>query len=293
MSVTAPSDRRFLRAPVKPGRRASRWRPWLRLCRWGLLFVVAAGAASWLSLAVVNATALRVDHIRVVGAKHLSTGEVLAALEGLRGRNILFVRLDDWRRQVLACPWVADATVRRSLPRTVEVRIVERRPIAIGRVGEALFLVDEHGDEIDEFGPRYAEFDLPIIDGLSRGGAQERGLNDRRVQLASRLLRDMSSRPDLARRISQLDVSDPRNAVVIVDQETIHVRLGDERFAERLQSYVELAGEYRSRVPAIEYVDLRFGERVVVGLQPGASVAPRGQGEAPPGGTSRRGGAPQ
>ncbi len=129
--------------------------------------------------------------------------------------------------------------------------------------------------------------------GLSRGGGQERGVNDRRVQLASRLLRDMSSRPDLARRISQLDVSDPRNAVVIVDQETTRVRLGDERFVERLQSYVELAGEYRRRVPAIEYVDLRFGERVVVGPEPGATAAPRGQGGAAPAGTSRRGGAPQ
>ena len=147
MSVTAPSYCRFLRAQVKPGRRASRWRPWLRLCRGGLLFAVVAGVASWLSLAVVNASALRVDQIRVVGAQHLSTGEVLAALEGLRGRNILFVRLEDWRRRVLACPWVADATVRRSLPRTVEVRIVERHPIAIERVGEALFLVDDHGDQ--------------------------------------------------------------------------------------------------------------------------------------------------
>ena len=293
MSVTAPSDRRFLRAQVKPGRRASRWRPWLRLCRWCLLFAVVAGVASWLALAVVNTSALRVDHIRVTGAQHLSTGEVLAALEGLRGRNILFVRLDDWRRQVLACPWVADATVHRSLPRTVEVRIVERHPIAIGRVGEALFLVDEHGDEIDEYGPRYAEFDLPIIDGLARGDEQARGVNDRRVQLASRLLREMSSRPDLARRISQLDVSDPRNAVVIVDQETTRVRLGDERFVERLQSYVDLAAEYRARVPAIEYVDLRFGERVVVGLQAGATTVPGGQRGVRPAGAPRRGGAPQ
>ncbi len=244
MSVTAPSDRRFLRAQVKPGRRASRWRPWLLLCRWCLLFAAVAGAASWLALTVLHAPALRVDRIRVAGTQHLSAGEVLAALEGLRGRNILFVRLEDWRRQVLACPWVAEATIRRSLPRTIEVRIVERHPIAIGRVGETLFLVDEHGEEIDEYGPRYAEFDLPIIDGLSRGGEQEPGVNDRRVQLASRLLAEVRSHPDLARRISQLDVSDPRNAVVIVDQETTRVRLGDERFVERLQSYVDLAAEY-------------------------------------------------
>ena len=29
-----------------------------------------------------------------------------------------------------------------------------------------LYLVDASGDVIDEFGPQYAEFDLPIVDGL-------------------------------------------------------------------------------------------------------------------------------
>ena len=81
------------------------------------------------------------------------------------------------------------------------------------------------------------------------------------------------SRPDLARRISQVDVSDPRNAVVIVDQDTARIRLGDERFVERLQSYVDLASTLHEQVPAIEYVDLRFGERVYVGSQAGVVPA--------------------
>jgi cell division protein FtsQ len=229
-----------------------------------------------------------VAHITVTGTQHLSTGQVMALIEGLRGQNILLVRLEDWQRRVLASPWVADATLRRSLPGTVEVRIVERHPIAIGRVGEELFLVDERGDEIDKYGPRYADFDLPIVDGLARGGAQDAGANERRAQLASRLLGDVRTRPDLARRISQLDVSDPRNAVVIVDQETVRIRLGDERFVERLQSYVDLAQALREQVPAIEYVDLRFGERVYVGSQAGVAPAQAGALPAHPGGVPRR-----
>jgi cell division septal protein FtsQ len=42
------------------------------------------------------------------------------------------------------------------------------------------------------------------------------------------------------------------------------IRLGNERFAERLQSYHELAPALREQVPAIDYVDLRFDERVYV-----------------------------
>ncbi len=272
MPVTALADRRFLRAQVKPGRRHTPWRTWLRLLR-GLIVAASLVWAAWWSVAsVLRSPALRVAHVEVIGTEHLSTGDVLALVEGLRGQSILRVRLDDWRRRVLTCPWVADATLSRSLPATVVVRITERRPIAIGRIGEELFLVDDHGDEIDEYGPRYADFDLPIVDGLVRGGVQEADGNERRAQLASRLLRDVRTRPALARRISQVDVSDPRDAVVIVDQDTARVRLGDERFLERLQSYVDLAPALRQQVRAIDYVDLRFGERVYVGSQ--AAVVP-------------------
>jgi cell division septal protein FtsQ len=278
--VTAPADRRFLRAQVKPGRRHAPWRPWLRLIRVLMLVTIVTWAGWWCATAIMRAPSLRVTRVTVTGTKHLSSGEVLALVDGLRGQNILFVRLDEWRRRVLASPWVADVTMRRALPGSVEVRVTERHPMAIGRVGDEFFLLDEHGAVIDEYGPRYTEFDLPILDGLAPEGAKESETNERRVELASRVLNDVQSRPDLARRISQLDVSDPRNAVVIVDQDSARVRLGNERFLERLQSYVDLAPTLHERVPAIDYVDLRFGERVYVGAQDG-TVASAAHAAAP------------
>ena len=272
MPVTLAADRRFLRAQVKPGRRHAPWRTWVRLAVVVLAAASGIGLAARGVVAALSAPMLRVAQVEVSGTQHLSKGDVLALVDGVRGQNILRVRLDDCRRRLLASPWVADATISRSLPATIVVHVVERRPMAIGRVGENLFLVDEHGDEIDEYGPRYADFDLPIIDGLVRGAAQEAGANERRVQLVSNLLREVRTRPDLARRISQVDVSDPRDAVVIIDQDTARIRLGDERFLERLQSYLDLAQTLRAQVSAIDYVDLRFGERVYVGSQ--AAAAP-------------------
>jgi cell division protein FtsQ len=245
---------------------------WFRLALVVSLAAALTGMTAWAVVSVLSAPALRVSRIEVNGTDHLSKGDVLALVDGLRGQNILRIRLDDYRRRVLASPWVADATVSRSLPATVVVRIVERRPMAIAREGESLFLVDEHGNEIDEYGPRYSDFDLPIVDGLSRGPSQEAGANARRVQLVSRLMGEVRARPDLAKRISLVDVSDPRDAVVIVDEDTARVRLGDERFLERLQSYVDLSPALHAQVQAIDYVDLRFGERVYVGSQ--ATAAP-------------------
>jgi cell division protein FtsQ len=237
-----------------------------------LLFAIAIGGAAKLVTVATHAPALAVSQVSLVGNHRLSTGEVLALLDGLVGENILLVRLERWRDRVRACPWVQDAVVRRVLPSTIEVAVTERQPIAIGRIGEDLYLVDDRGAVIDEYGPRYADLDLPILDGLAAGGGRDASVNERRAQLAMRLLGAVRGRPDLAKRISQLDVSDPRNAVVIVDQDATRLRLGDDRFVERLQSYFDLAPALRDQVPMIDYVDLRFGERVYVGTQANATA---------------------
>ena len=268
MPVTAPADRRFLRAQVKPGARQTPWRTRLRIA-WGVVLasVVLVGLVAVARVALTSPT-FRVSAIDVVGNRRLSRGEVLTLVDGLRGQSILTVNLDEWREKVRACPWVSDVVMRRTLPSTVEVVIVERHALAIGRIGGELLLVDDHGGVIDEYGPRYADLDLPILDGIGgRSGRDDAAMNEQRAQLASRLFEDIKRKPELARRISQVDVSDPKNAVVIVDKDTARIRLGEEQFVERLQSYVDLAPSLRDHVPAIDYVDLRYGERVFVGAQ--------------------------
>ena len=57
---------------------------------------------------------------------------------------------------------------------------------------------------------------------------------------------------------------DGHDAVVLLQHDTALLHLGEDRFLERLQSYVELAPTLRQRVPNIDYVDLRFDERLYV-----------------------------
>jgi cell division septal protein FtsQ len=167
---------------------------------------------------------------------------------------------------------VADAALRRVLPHTVDVFISERAPMGIGRLGTSLYLLDDAGNVIDEYGPNYADVDLPIIDGLSAAPRSGGLLVDpARAALARRLLVSLQDRPDLARRISQIDVADVRDAAVILKGDTTLLRVGEDRFAERLQSYLDIAPALRARVPEMDYVDLRFDERVYVRPLPGAA----------------------
>ena len=266
MPVPAPSDRRFRRARVTPTRKPRLFGlSWWKAGRAAVLLALILYVGYRAVRGVLNADALTITRITVSGNSRLSKGEVVALLDGIRGANMLTVDLESWRQKVLSSPWVADAAVRRVLPGTVAVAVAERQPMAIGRVNDDLYLIDDRGDIIDQFGPNYADFDLPIIDGLAAAPRDDGPLIDEtRAALAGRVLASLQSRPDLARRVSEIDVRDVRDAVLILKDDTALVRVGTEQFAERLQSYLDLAPALRERVAAIDYVDLRFDERVYV-----------------------------
>jgi cell division protein FtsQ len=268
MGVKAPAEKNFRRAKVRPGGRksgrAAAWLTW-RAGRWAVAGLVVLYAAYRGSNLVLHASGLQVRRISVHGNVRLSSGEVQAIVDGLRGANILTADLAGYRRRLKESPWVADVALRRVLPSTVEVFVSERRPMGLCRLGNALYLIDPAGTLIDEFGPQYAEFDLPIIDGLVRApNSGQPTIDETRADLAARVIDALAARRDLAQRISQIDVRDAHDAVVMLDSDAALLHLGEERFLERVQSYVDLAPALRQRVPDIDYVDLRFDERVYV-----------------------------
>jgi cell division protein FtsQ len=267
MPVTAPADKRFLRAQVRPARKRRAWRTRVvAAARLTIAAIVLGCAGYWAASLVFRSGTLQVRRIVVHGSKRVSSSEILPLLDDLRGQNVLRADLDEHRRRLLASPWVSEAVLRRRLPSTIEVLIAERRPIGIARLQQNLYLIDEQGTVIEAYGPKHAELDLPIIDGLAATLSGKRiVVDERRLTLAVQLLRALRTRPDLVRRVSQIDVKDPRDAVVILDDDTALLRLGDNQFAERLQAYLDLAPALRERVPTIDYVDLRFGELVYVG----------------------------
>lgn len=276
-AVAAQTDRRFRRAHVKPGRKR-RWRGFVKpLLAWGAVGAALAYGVYRTSVIVARAHVLVVDRIIVRGNERLSDGEVLVVLNGLRGESLMWTDLDVWRRRLMASPWVRDAALRRSLPSTVEVVVSERQPIGIGRVNGEMYLVDERGVIIDLYGPQYADLDLPIVDGLSASPADTGSMTDEaRAELAARLIAAVKGTPEIARRLSQVDVTDLHNASVILSGDHAVIQLGEDHFLARLQSYLDLAAALRERVADIDSVDLRFDDRIYVtpAGKRGAKAAP-------------------
>lgn len=265
-SVAAATDKRFRRAHVKPSRKrpSAARQAWAAIRAFAVASVLGYGGYRGVT-SIAAAQMLQVGHLTVRGHQRLSTGEVLALVDGLRGQNILTIAISDWQQKLLASPWVERATIRRVLPATLEIVIDERTPMGIGRIGTSLYLIDAHGVIVDEYGPAYADIDLPIIDGLATapqaGGAL---IDTARTDFAGRVIAALATRPEIAKRVSQIDVTDLHDVVVILDDDTALLRLGEHDFVARLQQYLDLQLALHERVAGIDYVDLRFDERLYV-----------------------------
>ena len=270
--VAAPADRRFRRSHVKPMRRRRRFSVLKPLITYGSAAALAVFGLYEVVSAVATASVLSIDSIVVEGNHRMSNRQVLEALDGLTGENIVLCDLREWRAQLLKSPWIKDAALRRTLPSTVQVSVYERAPMAIGRMGDALYLVDERGIVIDEYGPAYGDLDLPIVEGLVTKRTEPGAATDgRKAALAARVIAGLAAKPAVATRLAQIDVRDARNAAVMLSGDDALLYIGDDRFLPRIESYVELAPKLREFVPEIDYVDLRFGDQVIVRPAKGAS----------------------
>jgi cell division septal protein FtsQ len=102
------------------------------------------------------------------------------------------------------------------------------------------------------------------VDGLAPLESGPAMLDEARADLAARLIESLHADPEIASQLSQVDVADLHNAKVILNDDPAVVFVGRDRFLERLRTYLQLAAALRQRVPEIEYVDLRFDDRIYV-----------------------------
>lgn len=107
-----------------------------------------------------------VASIEVRGSHALSVDEIRARLPFGPGDNIFLLDTDAGERALRAEPWIARASIRRALPRTLVVEIVERTPAALVSA-DGLYLADAAGRPFKRAEAGEAT-DLPVISGIPR-----------------------------------------------------------------------------------------------------------------------------
>ena len=278
MAVKVPADKRFKRGRVKTPRKAARrWTGLIRpLVKWSVVALLVVYATSRAMALVTGSPALRISHFIVHGHHHLAPADVLSRVRMLDGENIVRADLEAARRRLLGSPWIAGATLRRQLPATIEIEIEERRPVALARLARGgLQLVAADGMVLGPVGMAQAGFDLPIADGLTAvpgrslsgpgvGIGVPARVDPERAGLVGRLVDSLREDESLLKLVSEVDVTDLEDAVVLLGDDPARVHLGDREFARRVRAYRDLAPTLLQHVDAIDSADVRYDGRVFV-----------------------------
>ena len=266
-------DRRYWRRRVnRHVRKARRTRT---LVRWA--GILAANLAVGAVLVVSGAGVVRhfmvsrelaVRDVFVEGTVRTTPAAVRAALKPFVGRNLLEVSLDEVASAATRDPWVKEATVKRILPGTLRVKVVERVPGALAILRSDVYVVDDGGFVMGPVGPDLP-FDLPILTGLD--GYEGKALEGALAAGVALLGRLSATHPVWYAGISELDLSRPDRVVVTRVDGGPRLLLDARDVDRNLDDYLALRGLIARKVGDASTVDLRWNRRISILPAGGAS----------------------
>jgi cell division protein FtsQ len=232
--------------------------------------VVLAPAGYWI---LANSSAFAVSGISVSGGGAIVSGEVQqAAADAVKGRSLLQVDAGDVARAVERLPYVRTATVDRSFPHTLSIRITTYHPAAAVKSGKSAYLVSDDGRVLGEGVPEKST--LPVIrvaDGLSLTPGTR--LRHGTVATALDVLRSIPS--SFTRRVGHLrKLTTGDTGIVAVIGRGLQLRLGSsDQLDLKLRVAVRVLRSMQTATrTALAYVDVTVPGRPALGYKHSTST---------------------
>jgi cell division protein FtsQ len=235
------------------------------------LLAGAALAGRQLLRQMIASPRFAVREVQVGPSAHVTADEIRALAAVSPGDRLLAVDPDTIAARLTSHPWIASARVRRELPSTLTIEVVERRAVATTLMG-ALYLLDAEGHPFKR--ASFEEADgLPVVTGISREQyaalrpASEAVFREALALLASygTASGEAASRPKL----SEVHV-DPRDGFTLVLLEGGgEVRIGRGGTQAKLERFDRIVAALGPRGPVAlttVFLDGPLGDRVAIKL---------------------------
>jgi cell division protein FtsQ len=194
-----------------------------------------------------------VQHFIYEPTPHLDDDQLRELLAIEAGTNILACDLPALSERIAAHPWVAQATVTRNLPDTLEIAVVEHTPAAIV-LAERFYLVNSEGEPFKPV-ERGERGELPVITGIDRKQlADDRDGAVAEINEALALLRLYQSkqRP----RLAEIHLDEDGAITLYTAEAGTQLRLGREEFEARLDRWDALRAALGERADRLAVVHL-------------------------------------
>ncbi len=206
-----------------------------------------------------------VYEIRITGASRLTEDEIRFLLGINEGVNLWSLNLDKLSGRLREHPAIERADLRRIMPGTLEVSLVERAPVALVPYYRYFLALDSHGVAISLL-ETLASTNLPVITGAA---APQVNLGqvypEARVNLALKALIGLG--PEWYRTISEAHVGSPEE-ITLYGNHDLLIRIGvTGDLSRKLENLRAVLADAKTKRLALKYIDLRFDGNPVVRLK--------------------------
>lgn len=197
----------------------------------------------------------RVNDIVFYGNKHLGEAELKTLADIGAGENILRLSAKKTSGRLLESPWIKAVSVRKDFQGRVLINIHEASPFAILDIKGKAFLIDDKGNRLEEMKNNPVPF-LPII------YSEERDNDNFAEALAlAKVIKDRNLATERGRVEIIANSKGPEDIAVVVDG--VLIKVGQGGYEQKLSRLFSLEEEVK-KMPAVDYIDLRFANRVIV-----------------------------
>ncbi len=219
---------------------------------------------------------LNIRDIQVACLNEKVKDYVLGMTRSMTWGNIFLLDISKVQKRLESYAWVKDVQVRKTFPASLKIDIAARTPAALMEK-ETIYLIDEEGVALERADLSvYPGLPLLLDEGHFSQDSQEK------LRLTRECLKGLSSEDKS--RVESLDLSDTGDVILQFRGSPTKIKLGAGQFAQNLDYYRKNIALWESEHGDLEYVDLRFQDRVIfkpLKNQPEAESPPHPLKEAP------------
>jgi len=202
-----------------------------------------------------------VRNVKIKGNTFISMDELSHYLKGVQGKSILSVNLKGVANKIKNHPWVRDVSVRRELPGTIWVDVLERTPAVYVNTDSKLYIADEEGVILGNNSGELLR--LPVVYGIDISGIKSGGKSrEEGLKSAIEVKRVLTSIPWIDLTTTGIEVGE--RSQIVLHLKGYRIKLGRGGYQEKLQRFYNIVKNLQDRDIPYKEVDLRFENQVIV-----------------------------